>query len=128
MHPATFRRHLDDASLPTYCRALDHDCPLDRGISYAVKVLRDGGIETYESCQGGPGHAFTEPTVRFHGVLADGPKAFATAMTFGLPVRELRRWWDVRDGELTGPSWELTFWPQRLRRLQREAEQTHLIV
>ncbi len=25
--------------------------------------LRSGGIETFESCQGGPGHSFPDPTV-----------------------------------------------------------------
>ncbi len=34
--------------------------PVDCWIGYAVKVLRDAGIETYESCQGGRGHCFPE--------------------------------------------------------------------
>jgi hypothetical protein len=29
--------------------------PLDEGITRAVLVLDDAGIETFESCQGGPG-------------------------------------------------------------------------
>lgn len=126
MQPATFRAHLAD-DLPNFCREIDHDCPLDRGISYAVKVLRDGGIETYESCQAGPGHSYSEPAVRFHGTHADGFRAIGVALTFGLPVRALRRLWTMMDGELTGPYWELTFWPQPLKRLQREAERSGLI-
>lgn len=123
MQPAVFRRHWE-RDLPAYCRQLDPDCPLDRWISYAVKVLRDSGIETYESCQGGKGHAFLEPTIRFYGTHADGFRAIAIALTFGLPVRDLRRFWHVQDGEPVGPNWELTFWKQRLRRLQREAERS----
>ncbi|KKL60024.1 hypothetical protein LCGC14_2209410, partial [marine sediment metagenome] len=43
------------------------DFPIDPGIRYAVLVLRAGGIETFESCEGGPGHASPDPTIRFHG-------------------------------------------------------------
>lgn len=110
-----------------YSRKLDRDAPLDRWVSYAVKVLRDTGIETYESCQGGPGHSYTEPAVRFHGTHADGFRALAVAQTFGLPVRSLRRFWSIESGEPTGPYWELTFWEYPLRRLQRQAERTGLI-
>lgn len=107
-----------------YCRFIDADCPLDRWISYAVKVLREGGIETYESCGGGSGHAFLEPTVRFYGPLPAGFHAVSIALTFGLPARALRRFWTVSDGEPVGPYWELTFYPKPLRRLQREAERS----
>ena len=109
---------------PPYCHRIDADCPLDRWISYAVKVLRDAGIETYESCQGGAGHSFAEPTIRFHGPPADGFKALSVATTYGLPVRDLRRSWTVSDGEPVGPFWELTFRRKPLQRLQREAERT----
>ena len=112
---------------PAYCDELDPECPLDRWISYAVKVLRDGGVETYEACEGGRGHSYREPAVRFHGVRGDGLKALALALAFGLPVRELRRFWSIDNGEPTGPYWELTFWKGPLKRLQREAERTRLI-
>ena len=104
------------------------DLPLDQGISYAVKVLRDGGVETFESCEGGDGHAFPVPTVRFHGNQAAGFMAVACAIDRGLPVAELRRFWRVIDGELEGPHWEITFGPrERLLSLQREAEAAGLI-
>ena len=32
-----------------------------------VDALRSEGIKTFESCDGGDGHAYTEPTVRFAG-------------------------------------------------------------
>lgn len=83
--------------------------PLDAGIAYAVHVLRDGGIETYESCEGGSGHVFPEPTVRFHGGPGEGFRAYGVAVMYGLPVRSLNRIWTVDDGELTGPVWEMIF-------------------
>ena len=86
--------------------ALDH---LDSGISKEVFALRESGVETFESCEGGKGHAFLEPTVRFHGNRAEGLRAFAVVLQSGLRPSELRRVWTVLDGELTGPCWELTF-------------------
>ena len=85
-----------------------YSTPLDPGIARAVEVLQDAGVETFESCEGGEGHAYLEPTVRFHGERAEGFRALAVAMSCGLPVSELRRIWPVQDGEPTGPWWELT--------------------
>ncbi len=86
------------------------DPPLDPGILRAVELLNEGGIETYESCEGGDGHAYTEPTVRFFGAQAEGYKALAIALEHGLPVQALKRIWEVRDGEACGPNWEIVFW------------------
>lgn len=85
------------------------DSVVDSGIAPFVRVLRDAGVETFESCQGGTDHAFPEPTVRFHGDQGVGLEALAAAQRAGLPVAELRRTWPVLDGEPTGPWWELTF-------------------
>lgn len=82
---------------------------LDPGIAYAVAVLRSGGVETFESCESGHGHCFLEPTVRFHGNSGAGYRALGVAMDYGLPVFSLRRYWTMQDGELVGPSWEMTF-------------------
>ena len=62
-----------------------------------------------ESCQGGAGHAFYEPTVRFHGDRSEGFRALAVAMQAGLSVDNLRRVWPIVEGDPTGPCWELTF-------------------
>ena len=85
------------------------DPALDVGIAEAVGALVDGGVETFESCEGGSGHAYPEPTVRFHGDHAEGFRAMAVAMQARLPVKELRRVWPVNDNEPTGPWWEITF-------------------
>ena len=87
------------------------DPPLDQAICNAVKMLQKAGIETFESCQGGPDHAYLEPTVRFHGDRAEGFRALAVAIQAGLTVASLRRIWPVLDGEPTGPWWEITFTP-----------------
>ena len=88
---------------------VDFDPPLDPGIRRAVMVLNEAGVETFESCEGGPGHAYPEPTVRFHGDRYSGHAALTVALQAGLSVQELRRTWPVLDGEPTGPYWEMTF-------------------
>jgi len=83
---------------------------LDQGIAPAVRILMQAGIETFESCQGGPGHAYPEPTVRFHGTPEAGWRAVAICLAYGLPILSLRRVWDILDSnEPTGPHWEITF-------------------
>lgn len=101
--------------------------PLDRLISYAVKVLRDANVETYESCEGGHGHAFAEPTIRFFGGAAEGLRAVSIALQHGLPISDLRRFWTVVDGELNGPHWEVTFHLEALMRVQEGAEREGLL-
>jgi hypothetical protein len=82
---------------------------VDRGIEDEVRILWENGIETTESCQGGKGHPFSEPTVRFRGGHFEGLRAVAIAQANGLRVFDLRRVWSVQDGELVGPEWEITF-------------------
>ena len=96
---------------PRPLTADDFDSPLDPGIAHAVLTLQAAGVETFESCEGGQGHAYPEPTVRFHGQQGEGFRAFAHAQAAGLPVRELRRGWMIVDGEPAGPWWELVFHP-----------------
>lgn len=88
---------------------------LDPGIAPWVEILRNHGVETFESCQGGPdpererGHAYPEPTIAFHGGPAVGTKAYSIAKQHGLPISELRRVWKEDDHELVGPQWEIVF-------------------
>jgi hypothetical protein len=110
------------APLLRYRSEIDVETPLDRWISYAVKILRDGGVETFESCEGRRGHSFHEPTVRFYGTASDGFRALSVAQSFGLPVRSLRRFWDLSTGVPEGPYWEMTFFKNKLFEIQRDAE------
>ena len=89
----------------------DRLATLDSGIRDAVIALRKAGVETFESCQGGAGHCYPEPTVRFHGHIEEGWRALSAALVVGLRVQALRRVWPVIDKEPTGPWWELTFVP-----------------
>jgi len=82
---------------------------IDKGIVREVRILWENGIETHEACEGTRGHSFSEPTVRFYGDASEGYRAFAIARQHGLKVFSLRRYWDVLDGELTGPHWEMIF-------------------
>ena len=84
--------------------------PLDNGIKRTVELLRQAGIETYESCEGGEGHAYPEPTIRFHGEPSEGFRALALLLENNLPVSALKRIWVVNDKEPTGPEWEVVFW------------------
>src|ERR1700678_1197958 len=72
--------------------------PSDPGIAREVRILSENGIETFESCEGGEGHAFPEPTIRFFGGRSEGFRALAIAHQHGLKVSELRRYWDIIDG------------------------------
>lgn len=84
---------------------------LDPGVAPYVDVLDAAGVETYESCEGGEGHSYAEPAVRFYGERGQGFRALAVALQHGFPVRAVRRIWTVdEDGHPHGPDWELTFW------------------
>ncbi len=74
-------------------------------------VLREAGIETWESCEGGEGHCFPEPTVRFNGNMQEALTAVSAALRAGLNVFQLRRVWRMNAGELEGPWWDITFIP-----------------
>lgn len=81
----------------------------DPEIAGIVELLRQHGVETFESCQGGEGHCFPAPTIRFHGHRDEGYRVVALALAHGLPAVALRRYWTISEGELTGPQWEITF-------------------
>lgn len=89
------------------------DPPLDIGIKQAVEILTENGVETFESCEGGEGHAFPSPTIRFHGEYSEGFRAYAIAIANGLRVADLRRVYSHEDNELKGPWWEMTFTPTK---------------
>jgi hypothetical protein len=94
-------------------RELKFEPPLDEGIREIVITLAANGVETFESCEGGRGHSFPEPTVRFEGASSEGLRALSVALENGLPVSKLRRTWGIIDGLIHGPWWEMTFLPPR---------------
>jgi hypothetical protein len=102
----------DPASLQR-AKELYFEPPLDEGIRDIIIVLVANGVETFESCEGGLGHSFSEPTVRFEGATSEGLRALSVALENGLPVSQLRRTWGVIDGLIHGPWWEMTFLPPK---------------
>jgi hypothetical protein len=83
---------------------------IDPGIRKAVELFQKYGVQTFESCEGGSGHAYPEPTVAFYGGPGAGWCAVAFCMDEKLPIMSLRRVWDVLEtNEPTGPHWEITF-------------------
>lgn len=92
-------------------RSICPNDPLDPGIARIVKLLRDAGVHTVESCEGGDGHAFRDPTVKLSGTTGDGWRALAICQDHGLPVMHLERAWDLLGAEPDGPYWKLVFRP-----------------
>ena len=88
--------------------------PLDEGIREIVIALISNGVESFESCEGGHGHSFPEPTVRFEGASSEGLRAVSVALENGLPIRALRRVWSFKNDLIHGPWWEMTFWPTKV--------------
>lgn len=94
-------------------KELHFEPPLDEGIREIVTTLVANGVETFESCEGGRGHSFPWPTVRFEGSSSEGLRALSVALSYGFRVDELKRVWGVVDGLLHGPWWEMTFLPPK---------------
>lgn len=87
----------------------EYDPPLDTGIAPVVHFLNEFGFETFESCEGGEGHAYPYPTVRFHGDIGMGFRVFGLLRDRAIPMMHLARLWQVIDGEPIGPYWEISF-------------------
>ena len=99
----------DRSQLESFALNIDHTGCMDIGIVRAVQILIDADIATYESCQGGEGHAYREPTIRFKGTPACGWRALSLLMMYGLPVKRLSQTWVLSYGVPDGPCWEVTF-------------------
>lgn len=84
-------------------RKLYLEPPFDEGIREIVITLIANGVETFESCEGGQGHNFPEPTVRFEGAASEGLRAVSVALENGLPVRRLRLAWGFENNMIHGP-------------------------
>jgi hypothetical protein len=75
---------------------IDKDKNLDEQIKPIVELLRKYGFNTYESCQGGEGHAFPQPTIRFEGDEFDLIRAYELCEHFGYRPSEVSRvYWKV---------------------------------
>jgi hypothetical protein len=88
---------------------LRFDPPLNSGSRDVVVTLAANGVQTFESCEGGLGHSFPKPTVRFEGGSSKSQRAVAVAWENGLPVTTLPRTWAILDSTLHGLGWEMAF-------------------
>lgn len=82
---------------------------VDAKIRPVLRIMIAGGAETFESCQGGKGHAYPEPTICFHGGSVEGFRVLVWMQSYGIQPRELRRYWYITGGEPHGPHWQMTF-------------------
>lgn len=85
---------------------------LDRGIRFAVRVLHAHGIETGQSCEGGEGHSYPEPTIEMLADMDDatGFHALACLQRYDLPVNAVSIQWQVFRGLPFHKLWRVTFW------------------
>ncbi len=74
----------------TFQKKMDYQF-VDERIRIPVQILNKHGFETFESCQGGEGHCFSEPTIRFFGSEFDCIRAFELLQAHGLCVYETKR-------------------------------------
>jgi hypothetical protein len=84
---------------------------LDRGIRFAVRVLHAAGFETCQSCQGGKGHSYDEPTIEMvaGGDDSRGFGALDALRSYGLPVCAVSINWPVANGYPFEKNWRITF-------------------
>ncbi len=84
---------------------------IDKGIRFAVRVLNAKGIDTQQSCQGGKGHAYNQPSVDIPATDDDakGFAALSALRDYGLPVQEVSIIWPVSGSLPTEKFWRVTF-------------------
>lgn len=91
---------------------------VDAGIREAVEILNAHGFKTFESCEGGDGHCFTNPTVRFEGTEYDLLRAYDICRLYKLCVGDARRVYRKQDvykgnndveAKIIGEVWENPF-------------------
>lgn len=91
---------------------------LDTGIRFPVKVLHAYGFETCQSCEGGDGHSYPEPTVDLVGSAETTPgfAALHYLNAYGLDVQAVAQVWDVAHGRIHEVVWRVELrraWPER---------------
>lgn len=72
-------------------RVLPNYETIDEGIREAVKILSENGFDTFESCEGGEGHSFDLPIVRFNGNIKNCKQAYTLCENAGLNILTCER-------------------------------------
>lgn len=84
---------------------------LDEGIRFPVRVLHAaGGIETCQSCQGGEGHAYHDPTIDVVAASDDakGFRALDALVDYNIEVASVALVWPVSNGMPAEKLWRIT--------------------
>jgi hypothetical protein len=88
---------------------------LDPGIVRILRIFKDHGIETCQSCEGGPGHSYEHPTID---VLGEPWKALDIANTYAAQVDTVSEIFGIRDGRPVEHFWRIEFNPCQLQRFR----------
>ncbi len=83
------------------------DTVLDPDIQPYVDVLREHGVDTIESCQGGPGHSSAGPYISFRGPVGEGLRVAGIALSLGWPITRILKEWAFFADDITPPVWVL---------------------
>lgn len=81
---------------------------IDKGILPAVKIMREHGFETFESCEGGDEHAYAESTIFFYGNEFDCLRAYEICVLYNLNVDYVGRIFQ-KEGLEIGTVWNKPF-------------------
>jgi hypothetical protein len=94
---------------------------LDPGIIRILRIFKEAGIETCQSCEGpkgmfpegqhGVGHSYEHPTID---VLGEPWKALDVANTYAAQVDQISEVFGVRDGRPVEHFWRIEFNSRRL--------------
>ncbi len=97
--------------------------PIDKGILHHVKILKENGVDTFMSCQGGKGHTFSSPTIRFRCTKKEAFKALSVAVDNDLSPMALNEIRLLIGKKIAfGPFWELQFHHQKIDEILNEKE------
>lgn len=91
--------------------------PLDVGIIRIVRILKEEGIETQQSCEGGEGHSYDWPSVDVSG---QPWRALDLCNTYGLPVHQISELHRIEQGNPVEHFWRLEFSPHKLKDLYKQ--------
>lgn len=99
---------------------------LDKGIRFAVRVLHAKGFETCQSCQGGKGHCYNNPTIDLISSGDDswGFAAISALQDYGIIVTDISLHWSVRNGFPYDRIWRI----ELANTLEERAEQTPIFI
>ncbi len=91
---------------------------IDAGVRHAVRVLNCRGVETQQSCEGGPGHAYDRPTIdcRARADDAAGFAALSALVDYGYDVESVALHWEVLHGRPYEIMWRVVLrraYPER---------------